>query len=200
MIPKVFGIGFHKTGTTSLGMALRLLGYSVTGPNGTKDPNISKNVRAMAFRLVEQYDAFQDNPWPILYRELDERYPDSKFILTLRSSDSWIRSQVRHFGTQQTPMRAWIYGQGCPQGNEGLYVERFERHNAEVLSYFERRPDDLLVMDLSKGDGWNQLGPFLGAEIPKTPFPHANKSENRENNKRLRRKLLGLARRRLKQR
>ncbi len=27
--PKVFGIGFHKTGTTSLGRALRALGYRV---------------------------------------------------------------------------------------------------------------------------------------------------------------------------
>lgn len=109
MTAKVFCIGFHKTGTTSLGLALRELGYSVTGPNGIRDPNISQNVYDMAFRIVEQYDAFQDNPWPILYRELDDRYPKSKFILTLRSSESWIRSQVRHFGTQRTPMRAWIW-------------------------------------------------------------------------------------------
>jgi Sulfotransferase domain len=178
--PKVFCIGFHKTGTTSLGSALRKLGYSVTGPNGTKDPDISRNVYPMAFALVEQYDAFQDNPWPIIYQDLDHRYPDSKFILTLRPADAWIRSQVRHFGTRETPMRKWIYGAGCPQGNEALYVERFERHNREVLSYFASRPGDLLVMDLVRGDGWDELCHFLEKPVPDIPFPHANQSQKRE--------------------
>jgi hypothetical protein len=194
---KVFCIGFHKTGTTSLGMALKTLGYSVTGPNGTKDPNIRRNVYDMAFRLVEQYDAFQDNPWPILYRELDERCPNSKFILTLRSSESWIQSQLRHFGEQQTPMRLWIYGHGSPKGHEAVYVETFERHNKEVLSYFAERPRDLLVMDLAKGDSWAELCSFLGAENPGIPFPHANKSEDREKNRSLARRLVRVAKKRL---
>jgi hypothetical protein len=33
MKTKVFGIGFHKTATTSLAKALSYLGYRVTGPN-----------------------------------------------------------------------------------------------------------------------------------------------------------------------
>lgn len=180
MTSKVFCIGFHKTGTTSLGSALRKLGYSVTGPNGTKDPDISRKVYTMAFSLVEQYDAFQDNPWPIIYRELDQRYPNSKFILTMRPADAWIRSQVRHFGTRETPMRQWIYGAGCPQGNEALYVERFERHNREVLAHFASRPGDFLVMDLARGHGWKELCLFLEKPVPDIPFPHANKSQERE--------------------
>ena len=88
MTAKVFGIGFHKTGTTSLALALRQLGYSVTGPNGVNDPNISQNARALVRDLVDQFDAFQDNPWPILFRELDEWYPNSKFVLTLREPHS----------------------------------------------------------------------------------------------------------------
>src|SRR5438477_12681989 len=93
MKPKVFCIGFHKTGTKSLAAALRTLGYSVTGPNGVKDPNIGNNVYAMAFDLAERFDAFQDNPWPIIYKELDKRYPGSKFVLSVRGSDSWIKSR-----------------------------------------------------------------------------------------------------------
>lgn len=176
MKTKVFCIGFHKTGTTSLEVALKMLGYRVTGPNGTKDPDIAEKVHDMADDLVRKFDAFQDNPWPVLYKELDEKYPHSKFILTMRSSESWIRSQVKDFGLTETPMRAWIYGAGCPEGNEDVYVARYERHNREVLEYFEDRPDDLLVLDLQRGDGWNELCAFLGVDVPDEPFPHANKA------------------------
>ena len=61
MQPKVFCIGFHKTGTTSLELALRKLGYRVTGSFGTKDPDIVGKVYATAYAMVEQFDAFEDN-------------------------------------------------------------------------------------------------------------------------------------------
>lgn len=176
MGPKVFCIGFHKTGTTSLAVALRMLGYRVTGPNGTRDPDIAENVYTMADELVARYDAFQDNPWPVLYRHLDENYPGSKFIMTIRSPDSWIRSQVKDFGLTETPMRRWIYGVGCPEGNEDVYVARYERHNRDVLEYFKDRPDDLLILDLPKGHGWPELCGFLDVDVPVEPFPHANKA------------------------
>ncbi len=180
MEPKVFCIGFHKTGTTSLAVALKTLGYRVTGPNGVNDPDIAANIDCMIDSLVAQYDAFQDNPWPILYRKLDRLYPQSKFILTMRNSDSWIASQVRHFGRRETPMRQWIYGVGCPEGHEDVYKERYESHNKDVLDYFRDRPDDFLILDLARGDGWEQMCPFLGKGVPDTPFPHANKAIERE--------------------
>ena len=176
MSAKVFCIGFHKTGTTSLAMALKLLGYRVTGPNGTKDPDIAEKVWSMADSLAQEYDAFQDNPWPVIYKEMDQKYPGSKFIFMTRSSESWINSQVRDFGLRETPMRRWIYGVGCPQGNEEIFIARFKQHNEEVVEYFADRPDDLLTLDLPQGDGWEKLCTFLGKEAPDAPFPHANKA------------------------
>lgn len=183
MIEKVFCIGFHKTGTTSIKKALKILGYRVTGPNGVKDPDIEKKVVLLADELIEQYDAFQDNPWPIIYKQLDPKYPGNKFILLLRDPEAWIKSQVRHFGRNETPMRKWIYGVGCPEGNEEVYLKRFENHNKEVIEYFKDRPEDLLIMDLSKGDGWEKLCPFLNKDIPVHSFPHANKAGDRERSK-----------------
>ncbi len=180
MTPKIFCIGFHKTGTKSLAAALTYLGYRVTGPNGTRDPDIADNVYKMTRELVGAYDAFQDNPWPVLYRELDLDYPNSKFILTIRDSDNWIRSCVRHFGRNKTPMRKWIYGEGCPKGHETIYRERFENHNAEVIQYFQNRSDEFMILDFSKGDGWEKLCAFLEKEVPPTPFPHANRAIDRE--------------------
>jgi hypothetical protein len=185
--PKVFGIGFHKTGTSSLGLALKHLGYRVGGPNGVREPLISQeSALQMAFRLVDEYEynAFKDNPWPIIYRELDAQYPGSKFILTIRPTKEWISSAVRHFDTHYTPMRKWIYGVGYPKGNEEIYVARYERHNREVMAYFQDRPHDLLILNLAEGNGWEKLCRFLEKEGPTIPFPHANQKANRRNRKR----------------
>ncbi|MBL8583997.1 MAG: hypothetical protein JNL61_17460 [Rhizobiaceae bacterium] len=181
MKPKVFGIGFHKTGTSSLADALRMLGYSVTGPNNVRDPEIASKALPMALELATQFDAFQDNPWPVLYREMDAAFPGSKFILTERAPEAWIDSAVTHFGDKHTPMREWIYGYGMPLGHEDVYLARFHRHNAEVRAYFADRPGDLLILDITKGGGWQELCSFLGYPVPAAPFPHSNPRSRRPN-------------------
>jgi hypothetical protein len=182
MRPKVFGIGFHKTGTTSFGEALRLLGYRVTGPNGVHRKGMDTPMAmAITHELLPRFDAFQDNPWANLFREMDRELPGSKFVLTLRPEEAWLRSVVGHFGPRSTPMREWIYGAGygSPIGNEDLYLERYRRHNREVLEHFSDRPNDLLVIDITRGDGWELLCPFLGLEIPDDAFPHSNSAARR---------------------
>jgi hypothetical protein len=181
MSPKVFCIGFHKTGTSSMTVALRKLGYRVTGPNGVHDPNIADNLWNVIDEALASFDAFQDNPWPLVYKELDQRLPGSKFILTERDPEAWLRSQVKHFGTRTTPMRQLIYGEhaGCPEGNESVYIERYRAHGREVRDYFKDRPQDLLIMDVTAGDGWEVLCQFLGHDAPDEPFPRANTAESR---------------------
>jgi len=180
MRSKVFGIGFHKTGTSSLAEALRLLGYRVTGPNGTSEPEIATKALPMALGLAREYNGFQDNPWPILYREMDAAFPGSKFVLTLRPVEDWIKSCVSHFGKRSTPMRQWIYGVGSPFGNEAIYIARYERHTREVLDYFRSRPQDLLILKITEGHGWRELCSFLEHDIPDLPFPHRNAASERK--------------------
>jgi len=176
---KIFGIGFHKTGTTSLNVALSQIGYRVTGPNGINDPEIANNLITMCREIVPLFDAFLDNPWPLLYQDLDAMYPDSKFILTLRPTEQWIKSIVTHFGNQTTEMRKMIYGIGFPLGNEDIYKDRYDLHNEQVIAYFANRPDDLLVLKISEGEGWDKLSSFLGIDNIKTEFPHKNKATDR---------------------
>ena len=172
---KVFGIGFHKTGTATLGLALKELGFNVCGiRRDLVDKLIEKDYQSV-FEIVDQFNAFRDNPWPLLYKELDEQYPNSKFILTYRQEKKWIKSVVNHFGIKETIMRRWIYGIGYPKGNESVYLNRYNSHNQNVLEYFEGRGKDFLQLSWEKGDGWEKLCDFLKKPVPDKPFPHANK-------------------------
>tara|TARA_R110002020_G_scaffold268819_3_gene484098 strand:- start:39331 stop:40023 length:693 start_codon:yes stop_codon:yes gene_type:complete len=93
---KVFGIGLHRTGTTTLEKVLEQLGYNVCphmlGYRLMKDwyeDNYSSIIE-----LAQNYDGFQDSPWchPGLYKVLDREYPTSKFILTVRDPERWFSS------------------------------------------------------------------------------------------------------------
>ncbi len=173
---KIFCIGFHKTGTKSLTSSLRQLGFKVKGRFGVNDSNIQNNALSKAKKLVRQYDAFQDNPWPILYKELDVLVPNSKFILTIRNKESWLKSVINYFGESETEMRKWIYGHGSPVNNESIYLSTYVKHNDAVKDYFSDRQSDLLIMDLEQGNGWSELCSFLKIDdVPLSPFPHKNK-------------------------
>lgn len=169
----------HKTGTKSFANALRTLGYRVTGPFGVNERPAPDTTLKHALKTIEEYDAAQDNPWPFLHREIDAAYPGSKFVLTLRDPDDWIRSVVNHFGGTSTPMREWIYGVGDPRGNESRYLEVYERHNHTVAKYFSGRSDDFMTLRVGDNDGWPSLCDFLGKPEPSTPYPHQNSERQR---------------------
>ncbi len=54
------------------------------------------------------------------------------------------------FWTEFHALREFIYGVGCPEGNEQIYMERYETHNRRVLEYFQGRRGDLLVMNIQR--------------------------------------------------
>lgn len=45
---------------------------------------VKRNQIDEALREVERFETFEDWPWFAIYREMDQKFPDSKFILTLR--------------------------------------------------------------------------------------------------------------------
>jgi len=51
---------------------------------------------------------------------------------------------------------------------------QFREHHENVFSYFNNRPKDLLVINITTGDGWGKLCPFLEKNIPNRPFPCEN--------------------------
>lgn len=171
---KVFFIGFPKTGTTSVKMALRQLGMKVCGLVRAEAGWGRDELWRKASTLIPRYDAFQNCPWAMLYDRLESEYPGSKFVLTYRTDDRWIKSVVQHFGGRSTVMREIVFGHGDPAGHEEQYSAAYRRHNEAVREHFAGR-DDFLEFGLTQGDGWEQLCPFLETDVPPRPFPHANR-------------------------
>ncbi len=193
--PKIFCLGFHKTGTTSLYAALTELGYRVSGTIGdswTADEIMARGAQ-FCIDTMDDFDAAEDMPWPHFFRELDDAFPGSKFILTVREPDVWFQSLDNHFGHQATELNAFAYGRefAHARGHKDQWVSVFEAHNEAVRDYFQARPGDLLEMNLSEGDGWDKLCSFLDRPAPEAPFPVKNTSARRRSFAcRLKRKLL----------
>ncbi|SEA64314.1 sulfotransferase family protein [Rubrimonas cliftonensis] len=197
---KVFCIGFQKTGTTSINMALTELGYSVASVFGRnlKLEELRATYVERGLAKARQHDAVEDMPWPLMFRELDAAFPGARFVLTWRETDRWLASICDHFGDNPDVMQQLTYGADAPApvGCEARYAQVYDAHNAEVRSHFRDRPGDLLEMNLSHGDGWDALCGFIGETPLDTPFPRANSSSQRKSlGQRIRRRLrrMGIA-------
>lgn len=191
--PYVFGIGFHKTGTSSLTAALRILGYRTIHGDPTRAPHGGDEGRTL-IELIEsgdydlptlrEYDAFTDNPYFSIWRPLAERHEDAKFILTVRDRDGWIEICVRYYrGRRIRPMRRWMFGEHAdPSSSDAAreaWLVRYDAHNTAVREHFSACPDRLLVMNIAEGDGWERLCSFLGMSVRRKPFPNKNSSPTR---------------------
>ncbi|MEO0420084.1 MAG: sulfotransferase family protein [Pseudomonadota bacterium] len=182
--PKVFCIGFQKTGTSSLREALTQLGYRVTGVFGRDTPleELRETFVQRGLRIAQEFDAVEDMPWPLMFKELDQSFPDAKFVLTVRDTDEWYGSIAGHFGANPYHIQKLTYGEDhpAPVGHEQRYREVFEAHNAAVREYFSDRPNDFLEFSVERGDGWAELCTFLEIEsVPIGPFVHTNSRRQR---------------------
>jgi Sulfotransferase domain len=139
--------------------------------------------------------------WPSAryYRQLMDHYPDAKVLLSVRDSESWVRSMretvwgifygdivMRHVSdargvidplwrryiTLMAHMN-WDEKTGALAGethtDEGLAAV-MERWNAQVKS--DVPGDRLLVWNLA--EGWEPLCAWLGVEVPAEPLPRLN--------------------------
>lgn len=177
---KVFCIGFQKTGTSSVGIALEQLGYRVAGYYPFRDLAAQSEVtyedllkRAVA--VAQDVDGAQDMPWPILYADLDRIFPSSKFIHVVRDRASWIKSVKDDFANSTNAIRQLVYEVPYPQLDPDAYLARYDRHNRDVVEHFANRSSDFISLDLSKGEvGWERICNFLGHPVPNRSWPHAN--------------------------
>lgn len=182
--PKVFGIGLNKTGTTTLGQCGKILGLNCTSCDRSllKDFAVKKDFTRIR-QTVSQFDLFEDWPWPLLYKDLDEMYPGSKFILTVRKSETaWLESLKKH-AIKRPPFghcRKLAYGFNYPHKHEQEHLEFYRTHNDNVRSYFKNRTSDFIEICWENGDDFDKLCKFLGCDNPDIPVPHVNKATDNQ--------------------
>lgn len=186
---KIFCIGLNKTGTSSLDEAFKILGFKSVHFNcnkGNIKNIIEKNYKNGDTLLlgIEDYDAYSDwnNPNTCyLYKEFDKVYPNSKFILNTRNFEDWLLSREKHLKKKPNlkelqkkhPDSAWY------NIDKEAWTKEWQEVHEDIITYFKDRPEDLLIINVPSGEGWEKLCPFLGVPIPNQTFPQKNKTPNR---------------------
>jgi len=179
---RVFGIGLGRTGTQSLASALRTLGFRVVHyPADLAE--------------IDKHDACLDITVAKRFRFLDAIYPGSKFILTTREMESWLRSCQWHYSVpwrEAAPGDIPLEQKMLAENDFDMYgTWRFDeehfrhakwRHESGVRFHFADRQDDLLTLDITTTpaeDLWRALVAFLDVPVVDfgQPFPWENRSE-----------------------
>lgn len=203
---KVFGVGRPKTGTTSMKKAFDELGL-VVGSQLLGELLLldwAKRDFRRIYLLCHTGQAFQDIPFslPYTFQALDQRFPASKFILTIRDTPlQWYQSLTRFhaklYGHGQIPTaedlkaahyifkgrpylgnRLTYHGPPNDPYNKEVLIAHYRAHNKAVIDYFKDRPDDLLVLNVAKQGAYDKLCDFLGKPRVGRAFPHENKTED----------------------
>jgi len=165
---KVFCIGYNKTGTTSLGRSLKMLGYKNSSFNKIVWKKYYLNNRIdKVLKYTAKFDSLDDLPWlkeemiPIL----DKKFPNSKFIYLIREEEAWKKS-----------LNNWSYKKFEKHPDLEKSLEEYKSHKDFVLDYFKKRSEeDFIILDIKDPEGFKKLGLFLGKTTSRDDFPHFNK-------------------------
>ncbi|KAK4554836.1 hypothetical protein LTR86_007984 [Recurvomyces mirabilis] len=188
--PKVFVIGLSKTGTSSIGDALALVGYKRLGWKDIRSRHLVHTWANGDFdALIEQtkyYDAFEDLPWPFMYKQLAELYPDARFVLSLRKDEqTWLRSMSRHVGRGAWQPYSYFYGTSQVEGNEELVLQSYRNHTDSVQNYFRNQPHRYTELVIDDGDAnWGVLCSVANCAnetVTAAPFPRSNTAAHWQN-------------------
>lgn len=199
MTLSVIGVGFGRTGTLSLKLALERLGF---GPcyhmYEVLDRPEHDSVWLAATRgepvdwdaLFAGFGSAVDWPVAAFWRELSAHYPNAQFVLGVRDPGQWHASvmktiydaltspvdrgdprAVRHRHMTRELILERTFGGRLHDSAHAIAV--YERHIREVREGISA--DRLLVHGMS--DGWEPLCEFLDCPIPDEPYPHRNTRE-----------------------
>ena len=161
---KIFIIGLPRTATTSVCLAMLGLGFK-TAHN------------AYTQHAFSEAQVIADTPVFCDYQSLDKHFPNSKFIYLTRDAQTWLPS------IKQLLQRMMVNLQRSDGGfnphlkrcyNEVFYpltdkniaqddflLQCYQQHQQGVLNYFQTRENDLLTIDVSDPQSYQQLLTFL---------------------------------------
>jgi hypothetical protein len=199
MTLQVIGAGLGRTGTMALKTALEELGlgpchhmYEVI-KHPEQAPFWERAARGEPVDWEEVFANYRSScDWPscAFCKQLAERYPAAKVILTLRDPHAWYLSVCNTIlPAMKGPLFAPDGSRVGPPGDfapltigentfgmrfdEAHMVEVFNRHNEDVKRIIPA--ERLLVFKAAQG--WEPLCRFLGVPVPSTPFPLTNTTQ-----------------------
>lgn len=176
---KIFCIGMFKTGTTSLGSALDILGYKTKhGPWWPKQkmivddwfrrPRDWKNYGDVIFEETKKFQAFEDYPWMWCFDMCWNWYPTATFIWTKREPTEVAESEHRwwkRMGKKEIPPKE-------------AFIERYKRHEQMVYDFCYQHDDfRCYSLNICAGQGWKELCSILEKPVPDVPFPHNKRTK-----------------------
>ena len=194
---ELIGAGLGRTGTLSLKAALERIGYGPCyhGIEALVAPERGRHWLEQTQSgshdwdgIFHGYRATVDWPAAAFWRELVERYPDAKVLLSLRDSDRWYDSVMNTLYpamTQGPPKNApeilrkfheMLCALVLERTFEGRLRDRdhatriFEKHNQSVIDAI---PASKLLI-YQPGDGWEPICRFLEKPVPNEDFPQLN--------------------------
>ncbi|MGD0864033.1 MAG: sulfotransferase family protein [Rhizomicrobium sp.] len=197
MALQVIGAGLGRNGTLALKTALEQLGF---GPchhmievfahpeQGQFWLRAAMGEKVDWEEVFANYRASVDWPSCHFYKELSERYPDAKVILSERDPKQWYKSitntilrSMKQMAIDDPARTEWfrfarmiVIEQTFHNDlGEDNMIAAYLRHNARVKATIA--PERLLVFN--PAEGWDPLCRFLGAAVPQMPFPHVNTTE-----------------------
>ncbi len=183
---KIFVVSLHRVVTRSTDMLLSMLGYrTVHYPKFHGGRNLHDAVKGLEqdpegvvdvmAPVIDQFDAVSDVPFPTLYRQLNERWPNSRFILAYRDPDGWVagvRTMLRD--RKLSPFVRIQYAPYIGPGHDTildvsdaeLYTMYFE-HLDRVYRYFHEElgePEKLCVVCVRDPEPGETICRFLGRD------------------------------------
>ena len=174
---KVVCIGMMKSGTTSIGVAMKRLGLSHQGRwtddfvrQDTLDewyqrPEAWKQMYGLISNRISKAEGFEDYPWPFLYRKFQDLVPAGTrvgYVLTLRPCRKHAESATgyNNHNRKNRNTDRWI-SDHCGRVHRRCHV-----HLLDIYNFFLTRPgpiDDLLVIEMASynsAKSWRQLADF----------------------------------------
>jgi hypothetical protein len=168
MTYKIFVIGFNKTGTRTLCNYFKHNNIpSIHWDKGRLARRMKKNYER-GKPLMHGYDKYrvftdmEDYPRQnyahiTFFKEMEQQYPDARFILNIRDVKKWITSRNNH--DHYTRDICKILKVTKEELNE-KWRKEYRDHKDNVISYFSDKPNKLVVFDIEK-DSIDKINSFF---------------------------------------
>lgn len=175
--PKIFSIGWPKTGSNSLTAAMTALGYSTQhlgdflfkNPTATIRDDIVANYKKKIDPLAGIYDKYEQVPefvadWPIceVWLGLFDADPAAKFIVTYRDPAETAFSFMRMAWRKESRGIATDW-----TTDYGKTIEEVTAHYTRIFEYAIKHPARFTIISLRDSDRhkWQAIGAFLDRAI-----------------------------------